>query len=381
MLTAYTKELDDVEAAVADILGQLDLERNLLSNSVGITSFYSEFLETGVVKALSEALPFDVIGGSTSNVAIPGVMGDIMLALTVLTSDEVEFRAGASAPLPDDARESIKELYSRLLSPPLAKPALLLVFAPFLPHVDGDDLLDALDAVSGGVPVFGTIAFTHKADFSGIYTCFNGTPSADAMAVIAAYGEVNPEFLMTPTPKGRAIAHKTIITRSVGNEVWAINGQPAIDYLESNGLGRRGSIAGIASIPFVVTLRDGSRVVRSPAKITDDGRISIRGAMPEGSEVSFSNFEMDFVTTSARETLTAATKKARSNNMLLFSCSARKWTLGALFYAEMEAAAECLNDSFNYQLSYSGGEMCPTRNDKGEMVNRFHNYTMIGWML
>ncbi|GHU04509.1 hypothetical protein FACS1894158_04960 [Betaproteobacteria bacterium] len=383
MLTAYTTELDDVDAAVSEILGQLDLEHNLLCNSVGIMSFYSEFLETGVVKALSDALPFDVIGGTTSNVAVPGAIGDIMLALTVLTSDDARFAAGASAPLHDDAREPVTELYSRINLSSSGKPALLLVYAPVVSNnINGDDLIEALDAVSGGVPVFGTLAFTHLSDFSGIYTCFNGEQYADCMSVIAIYGDVKPEFLRTPTPEVQMIPHKTTITRAVRNEILEMNGQPAIDYLQSIGIIGHGSAAGIVSIPFVVTLRDGSRVVRSPYKILDNGHLLFNGAVPEGSHVGFSNFEMDFVIASAGKILMAAIKKARPNNaMLLFSCVARKWALGAQFHAEMEKIDGCLNGTRKYQLAYSGGEICPARNDKGELVNRFHNYTLIGCLL
>jgi hypothetical protein len=35
-LTAYTGEIDDVESAVSGILGQLDMEKSLLKNSVGL---------------------------------------------------------------------------------------------------------------------------------------------------------------------------------------------------------------------------------------------------------------------------------------------------------------------------------------------------------
>ncbi|GHV28003.1 hypothetical protein FACS1894167_04000 [Synergistales bacterium] len=381
MLTAYTNELDDVDAAVAEVLGQLDIERNLMRNSVGITYFYSEFLETGVVKALSDALPFDVVGGTTSDVALPGVMGNLTLALTVLTSDDVTFRAGTSAPVTGDAVEPMKELYSRLAPSASETPALLLTVAPVTPNVSGDDLIEALDSVSGGVPVFGTLAFTHNPDFSGIYTCFNGVWSSDSVTLIALYGDVRPEFFRTSTPEERVVSHKAVITRSVGNEVWEINGKSAIDYLESLGIVARGNVAGVASIPFVITMKDGSRVVRSPYKMLDNGHISFYGAMPEGSEVGFSNFEMDFVTSSARDTLTAAAENPRSRNMLLFSCIARKWTLGAQFHAEMEAIAGCLDESFTYLLMYSGGELCPARNGKGELVNRFHSYTTIACIL
>jgi hypothetical protein len=41
--TAYTQEVDDKEAAVAEILGKIDLKK-LGKKSVGIVTCYSEFI-------------------------------------------------------------------------------------------------------------------------------------------------------------------------------------------------------------------------------------------------------------------------------------------------------------------------------------------------
>jgi len=99
MLTAFTREIDDIDAAVAEILKPLDLQKQRLKNSVGILMFHPSFLETGVIKAVSEALPFDSIGCTTSYLAAPGAIADMMLTVTVLTSDDVAFKAGDD-PLP-----------------------------------------------------------------------------------------------------------------------------------------------------------------------------------------------------------------------------------------------------------------------------------------
>ena len=61
--TASTFEIDDVQAAVAEILEQL--QSRLCQNSVGIISCYAEFIDSGVVEALCNQLPFDVVGITT----------------------------------------------------------------------------------------------------------------------------------------------------------------------------------------------------------------------------------------------------------------------------------------------------------------------------
>ena len=68
---AHTFEIDNLDIAVTEILEQLNMKENLLSNSIGIMSCYYEFIESGVVAAICDALPFDVIGMTSSRQAVP----------------------------------------------------------------------------------------------------------------------------------------------------------------------------------------------------------------------------------------------------------------------------------------------------------------------
>jgi hypothetical protein len=377
VLNAHTYEPDDVESAVADVLEQLDMENRLLKNSVGLMSFYSDFIETGAAKAICDALPFDVIGGTTSNGAVPGAMGDIMLSLSVLTSEDVSFAAGVSRPINGNADEAVKELYARLISGAVSKPSLLFTIAPVIYDVGGDDIVEAIDKASGGTPLFGSLAFTHLPDFSGIRTWCNGESHQDALTMIAVLGDASPKFSVTSIPDDR-IAHKTaVITSAVKNRIRAINGTPLLEYLESISLAQDGNIAGISAVPFVITLADGSQVARSAYMLTKEGDLLSYGDTPEGSTIGFARCDAQFVTESTRDTLSRFLADSRAQNALLFSCAARRWTLGTKIDAEMKEIASLMDDSYKYQFAYSGGEICPVRNATGKLVNRFHNYTLI----
>jgi hypothetical protein len=380
MLTAHTREIDDIETSVAEIVEQLNLEGRLLRHSVGIMTFHPEFLETGVIKAVSEALPFDSIGGTTSNVAIGGSMGELMLAVTVLTSDDVEFRAGHSGPIADDPLPPVRELYTRL-APASGKPSLLLVFAPVMASVAGDDIVEALDAASGGTPLFGTLAFTHLPNCSVTETCANGERYTDAIALVAMFGDVKPEFHLASVPNEKVIHQKATITKAVKNRIQGINGIAPLEYLESIGLAENGSIAGIGSFPFVLTLSDGSRVVRSIYQTTDEGHILSYGNTPEGAKVGFADCDAKFVIKSTGEAITRAVAVSQAKNALIFSCCCRKWTLGMRMEEEIKEIVRCLGASFAYQFAYSGGEICPVTDRNGRQVNRFHNFSMIACLL
>jgi hypothetical protein len=377
IVNAHTYEPDDVASAVADVLEQLDMDNGLLKNSVGIMWFYSDFIETGTAKAICDALPFDVIGGTTSNCAVPGAMGDIMLSLSVLTSDEVSFAAGVSRPIGGDAGEAVHELYARLISGSVSKPSLLFTIAPVLHDVGGDDIVAAIDNASGGTPLFGSLAFTHLPDFSGIRTWCNGESHQDAITMIAVFGDAAPKFSVTSIPDDR-VAHKTaLITSAVKNRIRAINGTPPQQYLESVGLAQNGNIAGISSIPFVITLSDGSQVVRTAYMLSEEGDLLSYGGTPEGSTIGFAHCDARFVTESTRDTLSRFLADSRERNALVFSCAARRWILGTRTDAEMKEIAALMDGSYRYHFAYSGGEICPVRNASGALVNRFHNFTLI----
>jgi hypothetical protein len=382
MLTAHTREIDDLEAAVNEILEQLNLNERLLRHSVGILAFHPEFLESGAVRAVSEVLPFDSIGGTTSNVAVNGVMGDLMLALTVLTSDDIVFRAGASLPIEDDPQEVIKELYSRLAPPSVERPSLLFALAPVISHTGGDDFIEALDAVSGGIPLFGSLAFTYRPDFGGIETCWNGNRYSNVFTLIAMFGEVKPEFYLTTIPESMVIQQNAVITQAAKNQILSINGQAPVPYLESVGLAENGAIAaGIASIPFVLTLPDGSRIVRAACEATAEGYILAYGATPQGAKIGFSNCDADFVLKSTGETIAQVTAAARGRSALIFSCVARRWTLGPSTEAEVKELSKFLDNVLVYQFAYAGGEICPVKNENGDLVNSFHNFSLIACLL
>jgi small ligand-binding sensory domain FIST len=195
------------------------------------------------------------------------------------------------------------------------------------------------------------------------------------------FGEIKPEFYLTSIPDDRVIHQNATITGAVKNRIQSINGLVPLEYLEYIGLAESGSIAGISSIPFVLTLDDGSRIVRSAYKTTDEGHILAYGTIPQGAKIGFSDGDAGFVLQSTRETIARAVAASGAKNALLFSCAGRRWTLGTRIEAEMKELAKCLDNALTYQFAYSGGEICPVRNQEGRLANRFHNFSMIACLL
>ena len=62
--------------------------------------------------------------------------------------------------------------------------------------------------------------------------------------------------------------------------------------------------------------------------------------------------------------------------VFIFSCICRAWVLGMDPLAELLEVGRASAD-VAYHMCYSGGEICPVYNEKGQIFNRFHNYTCV----
>jgi len=133
--TAATREIDDARTAIAEPKSALNLEKNVLKNSVGIISYFPEFEDTGVLKAICAAMPFDCIGATTCLCASGKDADQILFAITVFTSDDCSFKTEA-LDIAGDYSKNIKRDLKVLLEK--EKPALFLSYFPLMQTVSGD---------------------------------------------------------------------------------------------------------------------------------------------------------------------------------------------------------------------------------------------------
>lgn len=381
-ITAYTAEVDDVEAAVEEIQGQLG-EGALLKNSVGIISCYADFVESGVVAALARELPFEIVGATTLASTVRGTEEEILLSLMVLTSEDVRFAAGLSGPITDAEHLGDLEGAYRLAADKLSgKPALILSYAPLLMNVGGDEFVRAMDAASGGVPNFGTLAVDHNEDYHEAYVIAGAEAYRDRYAFILIDGDVRPRFFVASISNEKVFAEKGVVTASKGNQLQTVNNMPVGDYLAGLGLQKNadGSITGINSFPFVMDLNDGAMpIVRVMFALTPEGYAVCGGEVPVGAILTVGSIDAQEVVTTTRERLAEAINGEGLNGMLIYSCVGRYFSLGYHPTDEMDAVREILKDTdIPYHFAYSGCELCPVEIEgRGETRNRSHNDTCV----
>ncbi len=185
LMNAYTSEIDDPETAVAELLEQIDRQGGLLKHTVGIAGCYYEFMETGVISALCERLPFDIVGCTVFGSATNAQYGMEQLSLAVLTSDDVCFSTAFSAPIfKDKVAEPVREAYRAARAGLPGDPSLIIAFVPISTDVAGDAILNQLDAESNGAPVFGTLSSDTSLTYENSCTFLNGESHQRKLALL-----------------------------------------------------------------------------------------------------------------------------------------------------------------------------------------------------
>jgi len=372
--TATTREIDDPKVAAAEILKQLDIKNNLLKNSLGIISCYAEFGETGALKAVCDALPFDCIGATTCLCASGADVDFIMLSVTVLTSDDCFFKTTA-VKVEDGYEKEIDSAFKKMFKDAGGKPSLIFSYFPLLHTVSGDMILKAADKATGGVPLFGTVALDHTLDYSLAQTIHNGKMVREAAVFGAVFGDAEVKFDIASLDEDRIRKQKAVITASSGNILIGVNGKSALEYLEEIGLKKEELAAGLGIVPFVVDYGIGTKpLTRAVFALTPEGHAVCGGEMPVNATLSIGHIDAATVLNTTEKTAAALSKSGGA--VLSYSCMGRFLSLGAENTLEAEKIRGAMGKT-NYQFACSSGEICPLQNNNGKLVNLFHNHTIV----
>lgn len=380
MLTACTEEVDEIGEAVNEILGQLDLKNRLLKNSVGLIFCDPEFIHSGTAEAISKKLPFDTVGITTRSGATKGVISSIMFSISVLTADDVMFSVARSGVITsENVNDVISSAYREAESALPEKPALVLAYPPMILSIGNYPLANAIFKAAGNVPVFGTLSCSPRNDHQDSFTIVNGIAETASAALVLLSGNIHPDFLMGSIPERNLRKQHGIITKADGCMVYSVNDMNFVDYLEHNGFSKSSTISNaLYLIPFMVNFNDGSPpVARAIYSINDDGVAIFGSKMPEGKTISPSSLKYDGILETAEKLLRQISLKKNINGILMYSCLVRHILLGVNNDDELNKIIETIDGAAPYQVCYSGGEICPVKNNAGEFINRMHNYTLI----
>jgi hypothetical protein len=381
MYTARTSEIDEVSEAVNEIKRQIDFSA-LKKNSGGIIFCHIEFIESGVVAALCEEMPFSVIG-MTSMVGADGHgYGLYDLTLTVLTSDDVTFEAGMTNSInPDNYAAEVENLYNSVRNRTAGDPAMIFTFMPYMRNVSGYEVVAAMDKACHGIPLWGSITNNIDFNYETVQTICNGKCLPAGVAMMFVNGPVNPRFIVSSIPERKISNNRAIITKSEGAVLREVNDTPILDYLKNVGLVI--TKENITTTPLMVYYGNATLpVALGFYTLFDDGSVLTGGEMPQGTSFAVGSIDADGIFESAKDGLNKVLDCKDRQATLLLPCVTRYIMLAPDQESELRLIEEKLKPGGNpFMMGYSGGEICPMPGQDGKFNNRFHNYTFCACVL
>jgi len=380
----YTFEIDDLDHALEDIQSQLNNNLTLLKNTAAILHCEPDFIESGVVAHICNALSFPIVGNTTIAQATNASDGVLMLSMLVFTSDDVLFIPVHTEGHSDDFWGSIQNSFLSAQPETSLPLKLILAYPPLFDKYPGDDYINAFQNLCGNVPIFGSVAtedeITIKVHSASI--C-NGVSYTDEFSYLLVYGNVSPRFLISAVPQKSDLFEASVITKASSNILQEIDGLRTIDFFEQISLAKNGVLCdGIEFIPFILSLKkeDGSlshSFVRAIMNLTEEGFAYCRGIMYENAVFSIGSNAASNIINSSKETTQLLNMESNIHAALIYSCVVRRIALVKTPQIELEIVRQTIRPDIPFMASYAGGELGPTAMNGSEAENRFHNFSFI----
>ena len=381
MYTARTSEIDEIDVAVREIKEQIDLTA-LKKNSGGLIFCHIDFVESGVVAALCDELPFNVIGMTSLASVDEHGYGLFDLTLTVLTSDEVSFAGGMTGNIDHDNYVSeIDRLYADIHARAGGDPAVIFTFMPYMRGVAGYEVVAAMDKTCHGIPLWGSITNSGDFTYETVQTICNGKALPAGVAMMFVNGPVEPAFVVSSLPERNITNNRAIVTKSDKAVLREVNGLPILEYLANIGLVI--TKENITSTPLMVYF-DGAAepVALGFYTLYEDGSVLAGGALPVGTSFAVGSIDAEGIFESAEKGLKRILERKDREVTLLLPCITRYIMLAPAQEGELRLIRKQLSESASpFMMGYSGGEICPMRGPDGKYHNHFHNYSFCACIL
>ena len=99
--------------------------------------------------------------------------------------------------------------------------------------------------------------------------------------------------------------------------------------------------------------------------------------MTKGASIAIGEITTEGVIASSSEGLDRTIKTNKRNGALFLPCISRYLMLAPNHSDEMNLITKKMENGkiMPFMVGYSGGELCPVRDEAGVLQNRFHNYT------
>jgi len=249
--------------------------------------------------------------------------------------------------------------------------------------VNGTELVRGLSSVlPSSVVVTGGLAGDGDR-FVRTWVIVDGMPRSGFASAVGFYGE---QIRIGHGSKGGwdIFGPERIVTRSKGNELYELDGRPALELYKEY-LGERASGLPATGLLFPLALRsDPSRseqIVRTILAVDEDQQsMTFAGDIPQGSRAQLMKANFDRLVEGAfAAALMTKDGDGRSEPKLAIaiSCVGRRLVLGERAEEEVEATLEALPKGTQQIGFYSYGEISPVANGRCDLHNQTMTLTVI----
>jgi len=300
------------------------------------------------------------LGCSTAGEIYGTEVTDDTLVATALTFERTDLR-GASLKLSDvkDSYQAGKQLANSLPHEALCH---VLVFSDGI-NVNGSELVAGLTQhLPPAVTLTGGLAGDGDR-FQETLVLWDGPPEPNIIAVLGLYGE-RIKIGFGSLGGWDAFGPERLVTRSVGNILYELDGQPALELYKKY-LGEHARHLPASGLLFPLSLRTaaGESVVRTILGINEaENSLTFAGDMPQGGHAQLMKANFDRLidgAVGAAETSFEAIGKTSPELALLISCVGRKLVLKQRIEEEVEGVQDVLGQETVLAGFYSYGEISP----------------------
>jgi hypothetical protein len=389
-ITAYTEEIDDLDAAAESLIAQTK-SFAFAQNSLAILFAEEDADLSALYELLKQEWDFPVIGCSAMAM-FTGKIGYCRggISALLLTADDCRFTAGITGELDHgNYRDEIERAFGELEARHGEEAKLCLCYYGSSVHeqvLTGSNLLAALDAASGGLPVYGGAA-SDSLSFQGYHAFCNGRTVQNGLALALISGNVSPRFVRVNSSEHTA-SFSYEITHAEGTVVYQLGDGTFLDALKREKLrvDHENIMGAYLLSPFLVTLDKGNgdrvevtRILEGIDRTTGAGKFL--GFMPEGATLNIGLINHEDVCLTVEKAFAQIFRElakpgSSCSTLLCTSCSARYLALINTPSKEAEIFMGRLPEGLSLAGFYSYGECCPVRgNETGTLYNLYHNFT------
>ena len=351
------------------------LEKNMADGfqpTLAVVFMANENERAAVTELLSQK-GIQIFGASTGDNFTDGEIESHTIVLLLLDIDPAYFHLEIRGA--DEG--TIKEIATQIGKTALTifkKPAFLVVSGGLA--VDGDEIIAGIESACGiGTTIFGGLA----ADFLRMQRTyvFNNDKLCDYGLLALILDEEKISLSGMAVGGWKPMGMDRIITKSVGNVVYTIDNEPALDFVSRyaglKDLDTNNALNFLISSNFQLQLKreDKHPVMRTPMQANaEDRSIVFAGSLPEGSKVKLCllpGFEV--IEAALNEFNNYKKEQPEPDALILFSCAGRQLTLGPYVSEEIDGIKNIWNAPLAGFFCY--GEIGRVASGQHE----FHNMT------